>query len=67
MGRRIVAACALVVLLWGALAGPAAAQDDIEYLEAVELLYDPDTGALLDPDTVKAFSRFERAVYEALG
>ena len=22
---------------------------------------------LLDPDTVKAFSRFERAVYEALG
>ena len=51
MGRRIVAACALVVLLWGALAGPAAAQDDIEYLEAVELLYDPDTGALIDPDT----------------
>ena len=51
MGRQIAAACALVVLLWGALAGPAAAQDDIEYLEAVELLYDPDTGALIDPDT----------------
>lgn len=51
MGRRIAAVCALVVLLCGALAGPAAAQDDIEYLEAVELLYDPDTQALIDPET----------------
>lgn len=51
MGRQIAAACALVALLLGALPGPAAAQDDIEYLEAVELLHDPDTGALIDPDT----------------
>ncbi len=51
MGRRITAACALVALLLGALSAPAAAQDDIEYLDAVELLYDPDTGALIDPDT----------------
>ena len=51
MGRQIAAACALIALLCGALVGPAAAQDDIEYLGAVELLYDPDTDALIDPDT----------------
>ena len=51
MGRQIAAACALIALLCGALVGPAAAQDDIEYLGTVELLYDPDTDALIDPDT----------------
>lgn len=51
MGPRIAACCALLALLLGALAGPAAAQDDIEYLETVELLYDADADVLLDPET----------------
>ena len=51
MGPRIAACCALLALLVGALASPAAAQDDIEYLETVELLYDAEADVLIDPET----------------
>ena len=51
MGRQIASACALLALLAGALASPASAQDELEYLEAVELLYDPTTDTLIDPET----------------
>ncbi|MEM7286860.1 MAG: GGDEF domain-containing protein [Actinomycetota bacterium] len=56
MGRRIASACALVVLLAGALSSPAAAQTEIEYLDAVELLHDPATDTLIDPESGAEFT-----------